>query len=552
MSPAAKLALPEFESLESVVLQIPVFRDFPKSLLDPLFSVSECLDIAKDKTILSQGQINADLYFLVEGKASIFVDGGLVGQVQGNGVLLGEMSVIKRQPVTATIVADTDVRLICVKTNLLLQTDESLKTLYQSVLYCLYSHVLVEKLEATNKKAKQFEETNAKLKSAEKDLNALNENLEQRVQEKSQAIESRLGELNDSILVPLMNHPKMDPEIHAKVVEAIDQIAPIRASLNVALKLKDQKILCLDGVKKNQMSIKLALGGTGAILSQIQDQAEFKTAIHDHQFALIIMDKNFLGELAHIRVTHPTTPVLLLLDGPIQDQLQDFSGLEQCVHLLIRSSDKKTNIQNTLSAVTKIFSNQLFGIEPYTGFGVEAKSSRITTSAGRSTLIDEMDAYLAASGVRPSYRDRIKLVAEELLMNAIYDAPCDPISRAPLFNHLPRTELVQLAPPQQGWLSYCFDGTKVCLSVRDPFGALKPDVIFKYLKNSYSPDPQDINSSQGKGGAGRGLHQIVESSDELIFNLAPGKKTEVISVIYTETDRAEGDGTLIHLFVDPA
>lgn len=540
----------EIEALESTLRQIPLFAEFPQELIGPVVSVSEVLDFKKDEEILLQGQLNKKLRFIISGRASVFVDGGFVGHIEGVGALLGEMSVIKDQPCGATIVADSSVRVVSVDTEGLLGVSEDLKSLYKSVLYCMYSHVLVDKLEVTNEKAKRFEETNYKLKAAEAELKSLNESLESQVLQKTKTLEGRISELHDEILAPLKESKNLKPEDHDLVTQAMDILAPIKESLSSGLKLKDQKVLYWDSNKKNHLVTKLSLGGTGAILDQAFSWEEAKEKLEGQTYSLVIFDQSFFIHLTDALALQPHCSYLAILDGHIQDHFKQFEGLQQNLRFFFRSTDKKSQIQNTLGAVTKILTNHHFGLEPYISFGVEIHSERIKSSSQRVDILNQLDEYLAESGVRQAYRDRARLVSEELLMNAIYDAPTDPIEKKPLFNHLPRTESVELEPKQQGLFSFTFDGTKILISVRDPFGSLKPQTIYKYLKNNYSEAPQEINAHEGKGGAGRGLHQIVEASSELVFNLSPDKRTEVISIIYTEKADETEDGSKIQLFVE--
>lgn len=540
----------EMMDLEATLRKIPVFEDFPSELISPLIAVSESMEFNKNDEILAQGQLNKRLLFLIEGSVSVFVDGGFVGAIQEPGSLLGEMSVIKRQPCSATLVADSSVQVVSVDTEALLQSNEELRSLYQSVLYCMYSHVLVEKLEKTNEKAKQFEETNHKLKTAEAELKSLNENLENQVLQRTKALEGKVTELHDDVLVPLKDSTHLTADDHAKVVHALEILGPIKSSLSSGLKLKGQKILYWDSQKKNHLITKLSLGGTGAVLDQAFSWEEAEQKLRQETYSLVILDQSFLERLSRAQELQPYSSYLVILDGHIQDHLDQFDGMDENLRFFFRSSDKKSQIQNTLGAVTKILTKHHFGMEPYISFGAEVQTERIQSSDQRADLLKQLDQYLESCGVRQAYRERARLVAEELLMNAIYDAPSDPIDGKPLFNHLPRTEKVVLAPQQQGHFSFVFDGTKILLSVRDPFGSLKPQTIYKYLKNCYSLAPEEINVQQGKGGAGRGLHQIVEASSELIFNLSPSKKTEVISVIYTEKSDEATESSKIHLFVE--
>ena len=89
----------------------------------------------------------------------------------------------------------------------------------------------------------------------------------------------------------------------------------------------------------------------------------------------------------------------------------------------------------------------------------------------------------------------------------------------------------------------------IAVSVQDPFGSLKGSVILRYLEANYGGMAQDINSTENKGGAGRGLHQIVENSDLVVFNVDPRKKTEVIALFNVEAKETAINNPSFHLFV---
>jgi hypothetical protein len=138
-----------------------------------------------------------------------------------------------------------------------------------------------------------------------------------------------------------------------------------------------------------------------------------------------------------------------------------------------------------------------------------------------------MREYFSGLGVRESVLDNACVVTEELLMNAIYDAPTDP-SGNQIYNMLPRTTVVELKPDEYARLRFGCDGAYLAVSVEDPFGALSPNVLIKYLESCYSGKAGSLQVN--KGGAGRGLHQIVEGSELVVFNVRPKRRTEVIAL----------------------
>ena len=156
----------------------------------------------------------------------------------------------------------------------------------------------------------------------------------------------------------------------------------------------------------------------------------------------------------------------------------------------------------------------------------------VTSAKSRHDLKNNMVDYLKSQKVRSTITDRCFLVAEEMLMNAIYDAPTDPSTGGSLYNHLSRKDDIQLVPLQYSRLEYGSKGKIVAVAVTDPFGALTRETLIDYLESCYTGNAGVINERSGKGGAGRGLHQIVENSDLTVFQVKRGRKTRVVSYFW--------------------
>src|SRR5204863_226723 len=73
--------------------------------------------------------------------------------------------------------------------------------------------------------------------------------------------------------------------------------------------------------------------------------------------------------------------------------------------------------------VQKFVTGDLFGIEKYLPQGTLVHLTRLREYRGRTAAIDEVLAFAEKSAVRRQVRSAIGQVCEELLMNALYDAP---------------------------------------------------------------------------------------------------------------------------------
>ena len=112
------------------------------------------------------------------------------------------------------------------------------------------------------------------------------------------------------------------------------------------------------------------------------------------------------------------------------------------------------------------------------------------------------------AGVRRKQRDGLALCLDEMLMNALYDAPGG-------------------APAQEAIVRSAHLGNRFAIAVRDPFGTLTRDTVLRYLHKCLHAVDQIDNK---QGGAGLGLYMMVNSASEVYFHVDPGVATEVACV----------------------
>jgi CRP-like cAMP-binding protein len=93
--------------LESVDL----FQNCTKSQLREIGKVATQLDLPAGKVLAAQGKVGLDLFVVLEGTASVTRDGHHVATVT-SGDVVGELAVLSRRPRNATVVAETDMRVL--------------------------------------------------------------------------------------------------------------------------------------------------------------------------------------------------------------------------------------------------------------------------------------------------------------------------------------------------------------------------------------------------------------------------------------------------------
>jgi hypothetical protein len=122
------------------------------------------------------------------------------------------------------------------------------------------------------------------------------------------------------------------------------------------------------------------------------------------------------------------------------------------------------------------------------------------------------------------------LLADELVSNAVHNAPVDAKGHHYRKDFARDIEL-ELDARHQVRLRWACDSRYFAIEVSDRFGSLDRDTILHSLARS------DVRETGG--GAGMGMTLSYRSCDHLVFNLSPGKRTEVIALVDVRHPPAE-------------
>jgi CRP-like cAMP-binding protein len=546
-------------AFKTLAAKVPLLAGLPDDMVAMLQKAASIMQFSPEETILKQGEVNRNLYFLVIGTVDVYVDGGLVASLRRKGDLLGEMSVITSRPCSATIVAKTPVELVSVDTEKFKKVLGDNQEQYDHILYRIYSKILTDKVNITNQRAKKVESMLEALERAKNELQEINAQMERRVAERTQSVQSKLQDLLNQHLGPLKKTLK-DSSIQSsgelkaaidsglgQVEEVVRVLEPIIQTFNLEISMKSRRVLLAQGQRKAQTTARMALGGTGVTLDIAATAEEAKTKLTTDKFDVVLIDGETIGLIEPLQKLNPAPKIVYIVNQGLKESLPQLMTLETVPSLvLLREDDRAGSIRSLMTTVTKLCSPNLFGLEKYLNVGVEVKELKVTKSTERQALADSMKAHFSKLGVRGTILDSAALVLEELLMNAIYDAPTD-ASGQPLYNQLPRTTAVELKPHEQSALRFATDGAWLAVSVRDPFGSLSAKVIMDYLDSCYGGRGGTLQ--EGKGGAGRGLHQIVESSSFVVFNVQAQKQTEVIALFDIVPGPKVEHSPLLHYFI---
>lgn len=181
----------------------------------------------------------------------------------------------------------------------------------------------------------------------------------------------------------------------------------------------------------------------------------------------------------------------------------------------------------------KLFSGDIFGIEKHLPPGTDVRYLRLRDNVGRANAIEEVSTFASEAGVRRALRTAIQQVSEELLMNALFDAPVDEAGRS-IFQDVATTERRDLKSPRP--VSIRFGVTDECfaVSVRDRYGSFDKQTLLDYIEKCLHSEDQIDRKARG---AGLGLYLIAKHATQFVVNIAPGVATEIVCTFDRRANR---------------
>lgn len=252
---------------------------------------------------------------------------------------------------------------------------------------------------------------------------------------------------------------------------------------------------------------------------------------------LLIDIENFSNTeklIKHVSTSASSLPLSLLSKDLGDPKLVDLLVKEGINNLIsnrgsFQASQSEIDERELITTCQKLLSQEIFGLEKYLRIpNALIHETRIASNFQYPSAQKEMDNLLARLNCARPVAQMISLVVDELITNAIYDAPRDEKGH-PKYKGNDRTQELHLSEKEQVTLRYACDGQNFLLSVSDNFGSLERDIIMHYLEQSFVTEPEINPPPQG---AGLGLHMIFNSINRLVFNIEEGKKTEVIAGFY--------------------
>jgi hypothetical protein len=194
---------------------------------------------------------------------------------------------------------------------------------------------------------------------------------------------------------------------------------------------------------------------------------------------------------------------------------------------------------------TRVLADDRLGLLQVMAPGTQIHARTVGDYEEKSRCLSRIAEFVEAAGVPRTYRAPIEQCVDEMLMNALYDAPVDAQGK-PLFAGIPTRTRITLRTKERVAVAYACDGKQLAISVRDAFGTLDRATVLRHWHKGLHAEQQVDRKA---GGAGLGLYLMVSSATAVHFNVVPGIATEALCLFDLEAPKRslEQVGFLVQL-----
>jgi hypothetical protein len=220
----------------------------------------------------------------------------------------------------------------------------------------------------------------------------------------------------------------------------------------------------------------------------------------------------------------PEVPIVVVASTPNLGNMVDLMRDGRVTHVMASGDGASERL---VEVVLRLRERDLFGLDKFLPASADVVSIEVSSAEEKAAAIARVAAFAEARGVRLKYREAIEQAVDELLMNALYDAPVGP-GGEPLFAEVPPQARAGLGiAAGKALLAFGCDGERFALLVRDRYGRLTRETVLRYIEKCRA---EHGPIEQKPGGAGLGLYLIASASTEFHVHIQPGVATEAVCV----------------------
>lgn len=277
-----------------------------------------------------------------------------------------------------------------------------------------------------------------------------------------------------------------------------------------------------------------------------------KTTPHAFEAAEILANEDIALTMADVT----TQAQYQALEEAIQNSVGIFSEKVNANHFFFITSNELENSQyliqspffgnfimrnygNTKAAgqhygrlVKATLQERAFGVKQLLKENGKIQVVKIEWSTQKQDAVEAIRGYLLAAKFNSRMASVIANAVDELLMNAIFDAPTDDLGK-PLYTNTARNTKIHLKDKQVVEMHVGYDGEHVIVSAVDHYGSLDKGKFLNHISKVYTTDEYKVKSASA--GAGIGLATVFRTGGSFFFVAESHVMTQA-TILFRRTD----------------
>lgn len=194
-------------------------------------------------------------------------------------------------------------------------------------------------------------------------------------------------------------------------------------------------------------------------------------------------------------------------------------------HFIIRNyGDIKISGSHYGRIVKATLKERSFGLAQFLKPETKIQVIQFSTTAQKQPALDAIRSFLLSAKFQNRTASIIANAVDELLMNAMFDAPIDELGKQ-IYASTSRSTIMDLKDKNSVELHIGFDGQYLAISAIDLFGSLDKGKVLSHIFKMYQTEEYKVKTAVA--GAGLGLATISRMGGSFLFSSESRLKTEV-------------------------
>src|SRR5262245_7657830 len=219
--------------------------------------------------------------------------------------------------------------------------------------------------------------------------------------------------------------------------------------------MNDRRVLFYDPDPRVVRIAERALTATGSQVKLVGSEADLRTEMEKDGYDLLMInfdppiagDPEWQERFDRVGQRFPRTRLVLHVTARTENYLP-LMAERRFLRNLIAKNEAPLEPEELIRTSEKILRSDIFGLEKYLLWGVEPYRVRVVDSREKPRYVREVSDYATRLGCRERTIELVETIVDEVVTNAIFNAPRDPDGK-PKYPHPNRREPGTLAATGQ-------------------------------------------------------------------------------------------------------